>query len=1077
MKNLFIILISVYLFFNSAVFASEKAAEGKVTSPFQSCKNVLLVTKKNYEENKNEWDEIQKKCADKIQFVQEAGLTKLDPLAEGVEYMAFAQSVAKKVLETLNKNKRYSDCSASCFKGAQTCAANNFDKEVQCSDRKKAIKDGMIYYGRKLRMELALSTDAPGIVSANVLNAASLSKDKFINTNLRDFELGTPNPVGRIDLSERELKEATRRSDRDRKELEEEYKNKGYKNYHNWMSLHLMKKFDEHRARYREILYQEAPIFSVLDRPKNLEKGKDPAWSDEQIAQAFSKLSNNSVATEEKVQQSIKTSKLEFSRVTGEALKNFITADKDLLYYVGMKNQAEAVLKENPSFCGAATSMEERMHTKDMQNAGIALAATVVASPVGGSLLRLGVALTAAEAAGVTGMALGAAYLGDSFRQYNDKVTEASTSSGMGKDEEGGALRTAEDIEKARDNVKIAVALAPIDGVAGLKLYSSVSNRVLAKEMPKLSVTASKVEKAENLAPATPAVKDQDGRFVAFKEEKFKELKAKYIEPSFAKLLTIRAGLKEKYKKVADSVEDFNPKADHAIEGKAKLLVDPEEAYLAKIMMIRKAKHSIDISYYIFNDDATGRALLHELRLAIKRGVKVRIMVDSLGTIGSTPFYTDLKALMALRGGFMRDVNGKLTTERATAEAVVINPIINVRGHVKNWYNRAQNLLLKEGDKLPVTTIGMNRRSHDKILMIDSSSPDSMAIIGGRNIADEYYGVADSDKKTYQDLEIILKNITKEDAAGNPTNALENHYNKLYFYLANKKIEDFLIKVNRDEVRDSFKKMRESNRAVLSANKKKDFEKEITKMEDENFLDENFEGGMISIVNEIQNFSRTKAFLSPMGAHNKVNPESLQGRLTEEMKKAKKSISICSPYLWLSDDDITFIKKWLAEDPTREFKIVTNSISTTDVVAAQAMVDTVLGPKLITELKGSPIASQIKMYAYGKMDDSTLGGDVDYGMIHAKFTIIDGEKVMIKTSNMDPRSRYLNSELGVFFEGNDKAAAKELDEYFKKLADMSYEWGSEDWKKVRETEANKVPLRMQNFSGKVIKYFNLLPLL
>lgn len=549
------------------------------------------------------------------------------------------------------------------------------------------------------------------------------------------------------------------------------------------------------------------------------------------------------------------------------------------------------------------------------------------------------------------------------------------------------------------------------------------------------------------------------------------------LEPSFTKLLSKRSALKEKYQKFADSIADFNPAADRAIEGKAKLLIDPQEAYMAKIMMIKRAKYSVDVSYYIFHDDDSGRALLNELRLAIKRGVKVRIMLDSLGSVANAPFYTDLKALMALRGGVIRDVNGELTDQRATAEAVIINPMINIRAHVGNWYNRVQNLFLEEGEKLPVTSISMNRRSHDKILMIDSNSvDDSMAIIGGRNMANYYYDLGESKNNTFQDLEILVKNITKIDDEGTPHNSLENYYNKIFYYLANKNLESFLMKINRNSARKAFKKMRSGSREIFSP-ENMGLEKEMARLEAEKFLDENYEDGLVSIVHELQNFSRVKAFLTPHSIKNKPNADSLMGKLTDEMKKAKKSICISSPYLWLSDEDITFLKKWLAEDPTRVLKVISNSIGTTDNVPAQAMVDTILGPKLVTELEGDPIASQIKVYAYGKMDDAALGGTVDYGKLHAKFTIIDDTKVLVSTSNLDPRSRYLNTELGVFFEGKDGMMASNLQAYFDKLVSMSYEWGSPEWKQARELKENRLAMTLQKYVGKIIHFFNLVPLL
>ena len=556
-------------------------------------------------------------------------------------------------------------------------------------------------------------------------------------------------------------------------------------------------------------------------------------------------------------------------------------------------------------------------------------------------------------------------------------------------------------------------------------------------------------------------------------------VKNKEIQPNFIQLISKRLRAKEKYEKMVDSISDFNPRADPAIMGKAKLLIDPQEAYLAKIMMIRRAKQTIDLSYYIFHNDESGKFLLHEVRLAIKRGVKVRIMYDSLGSISNAPFYSEIKALGALRGGRIRGENGELTEERAKAEFVVLNPMFNIRKHVSNWYRTVLNLFLEENEKLPLTTFSMNRRSHDKVLMIDASSPqDSMAVIGGRNIANYYYGLDPDGKTTFQDLEIILSGVAEEKNNGDIQNVLENYYNKLFYYSANKNLENFIFSINNSDARKQFQKMRAGKKELLGADNGK-LQEKIAKMEKEEFLDQNFEEGMVSIVNELQNFSRTKAFLAPLGHHNAINGNSLMGKLNESMRKAKKSIKLVSPYFWLSDDDINFLKAWLSEDSSRTLEVISNSISTTDNIPAQAMVDKIMGPKLVTDLEGTLIASQVKVYAYGKLDDVALGGDVAYGKLHAKFAIIDDEEILVGTSNLDPRSRYLNTELGVFFKstGKDNKKAKELKTFFDQMVGRSYVWGSRDWEELRSHNENRMSLKLQIFAGKIINFFNLVPLI
>ena len=48
-------------------------------------------------------------------------------------------------------------------------------------------------------------------------------------------------------------------------------------------------------------------------------------------------------------------------------------------------------------------------------------------------------------------------------------------------------------------------------------------------------------------------------------------------------------------------------------------------------------------------------------------------------------------------------------------------------------------------------------------------------------------------------------------------------------------------------------------------------EEQLKLMEEDNFLETDFEDGLISVINEIQNLSRTKIFMAPQGPQHKKN--------------------------------------------------------------------------------------------------------------------------------------------------------------------------------------------------------------
>lgn len=62
-----------------------------------------------------------------------------------------------------------------------------------------------------------------------------------------------------------------------------------------------------------------------------------------------------------------------------------------------------------------------------------------------------------------------------------------------------------------------------------------------------------------------------------------------------------------------------------------------DRAYPAMLEAIAGARHSIHLSTYIFDGDATGRRFIDALRDAAERGVEVRVIVDGLGEKYSFP--------------------------------------------------------------------------------------------------------------------------------------------------------------------------------------------------------------------------------------------------------------------------------------------------------------------------------------------------------------------------------------------------------------------------------------------------------
>jgi putative cardiolipin synthase len=153
--------------------------------------------------------------------------------------------------------------------------------------------------------------------------------------------------------------------------------------------------------------------------------------------------------------------------------------------------------------------------------------------------------------------------------------------------------------------------------------------------------------------------------------------------------------------------------------GKAgvRLIADPLDAFATWMRLVGKSERSLDLQYYIWDDDVSGTLMLAALREAADRGVRVRLLLDDLGTTGMD---AELAALDRL----------------PNAEVRLFNPLA-LRGGLK-WLSYL-------GDFARA-----NRRMHDKVLIADNQA----AIIGGRNIDDTYFGA--SRERLFLDLDVLV---------------------------------------------------------------------------------------------------------------------------------------------------------------------------------------------------------------------------------------------------------------------------------------------------------------------------------
>lgn len=138
-----------------------------------------------------------------------------------------------------------------------------------------------------------------------------------------------------------------------------------------------------------------------------------------------------------------------------------------------------------------------------------------------------------------------------------------------------------------------------------------------------------------------------------------------------------------------------------------KIITSDSEAYEEMIKQIKEAKNTIDICTYVFKLDQTTKVLLEELTKKAKEGIKVRLLIDLVGSLGA---FLNQKKFKELK--------------KAGAQVAFFAPVLK---------RPFQNYI--------------NLRNHRKIYLFDQSK----LLSGGMNLSNEYMGLEDGTKR-WEDL-------------------------------------------------------------------------------------------------------------------------------------------------------------------------------------------------------------------------------------------------------------------------------------------------------------------------------------
>ncbi len=383
------------------------------------------------------------------------------------------------------------------------------------------------------------------------------------------------------------------------------------------------------------------------------------------------------------------------------------------------------------------------------------------------------------------------------------------------------------------------------------------------------------------------------------------------------------------------------------------LIPHGQEAFTSRIAMTKMAEKSLDLQYYLWKSDNTGLLLAYHVIEAADRGVKVRILLDDIGQAGRDSVVAAMDA-------------------HPNIQIRIFNPFAHRSLHILDFLHDFERV---------------NRRMHNKTFVMDNS----VAIIGGRNIGDQYFAV--SKESNFRDLDIA--------AAGPVVRQISNVYD--HFWNGNWSVPIAAL-AGRTYTQEDFARVKQIMQQKIVAN---------------NFpyaLDRDVSSLRSRLISIRDSFIWAKGKFvwddpRVMSVSADRQKDTMIEKLTQRVKSVQKRLYIESAYFVPRNSGIAALKQ--LNDRGVEVRLLTNSLASNDVIPAHAG---------YAAYRRQLIKSGVELYelrpdagANMVINKKLLTGTVKSGL-HTKTMVFDDNAVFVGSFNLDPRSAAINTEGGLYVE-------------------------------------------------------------
>jgi phosphatidylserine/phosphatidylglycerophosphate/cardiolipin synthase-like enzyme len=396
-----------------------------------------------------------------------------------------------------------------------------------------------------------------------------------------------------------------------------------------------------------------------------------------------------------------------------------------------------------------------------------------------------------------------------------------------------------------------------------------------------------------------------------------------------------------------------------------RLLPDGSQAFDARLALVRRAERTLDVQYYLIAGDGTGLQFLRELQQAAARGVRVRVLVDDLYATGEDALFAGLAA-------------------EDNVEVRMFNPLPVRSGS----FAQRVALSLHEFSRI-------NRRMHNKLFIADGA----LAISGGRNIADEYFGR--SEPANFIDMDIL----STGPVVGQLAAVFDSYWNSAHSYPIQSLIgpsfdsaaarRAFVVKVAHSPTSDA--------------------------PADADSLGQSSVESQLARGRIVRTFANATVFFDPPCKADEpgggdASADGVVSQATLDLiSSAHSDVLLASPYFVPGQRGLEAMQRAAAQNV--RLTVMTNSLATTDEPLAH------FG---YARYRNALLSMGVNLYelmptSENRLAESALEVHGSFGRLHAKLAVVDDARLFVGSMNMDRRSAEWNTELGLVIDSPELA--------------------------------------------------------